>query len=466
VKGRCAVTLLALLASGCITEAYCFSSCEDGVGGEPGDGGSGGEGGMGGGFSTSNFMPTGGMDCGDTSSSLENCGECGSICDLAGATPICLKGECLIQSCLEGQYDIDGLPETGCEYACPVLDTTVELCDGIDNDCDSLIDADDPELVTPTTLCNMTAGTPCELTQVVCNADSGWTCQYPPGVETIQGFISLTETLCDGIDGNCDGDLDEWFTALGDVCSDAALGQCKDYGVVVCDALNLNATTCNYAAPPAPGVVEAEACDGIDNDCNGFIDDALPDSAFEMALIVGGGGVSIDRFEASRPDSTAGLPGINEAVACSKPNAVPWTGGGFTEASQACAARGPSYRLCTLPESENACRSLADTNYPYGASYQATACNGVDAAPGAAVATGSTATCVTAENAFDLSGNVAEWTATQTNTPSAAPDRIFALAGGSYLSPEIGLACTIDLEPRALETTLLPNIGFRCCKDP
>ena len=38
------------------------------------------------------------------------------------------------------------------------------------------------------------------------------------------------------------------------------------------------------------------------------------------------------------------------------------------------------------------------------------------------------------------------------------------LQGGSYLSPSIGLACTMELDARAAEGTLLPNIGFRCCR--
>ena len=183
MKSQLLLSSFLLIAAGCDTVAYCFSECADGAGGDPSEGGAPSDGGAGGGFSTANFMPTGGsMDCGDTSSSLENCGECGAICDLTGAIPVCIDGECLIQSCLEGQYDIDGEPLNGCEYACPVADITIELCDGIDNDCDALLDGDDPDLVAPTTLCNMTAGTPCELTEVVCDSVSGWSCVYPAGV--------------------------------------------------------------------------------------------------------------------------------------------------------------------------------------------------------------------------------------------------------------------------------------------
>lgn len=459
-------SVLALLA-GCDIEAYCFSGCEDATVGPGGLGGSGQGGSGGNGFTTTTETGGGGtMDCGDTQSSLDNCGACGKKCVLAGAIPQCLDGECIIQACLPGQYDIDGAAVNGCEYACPVpnpLDT--ELCDGIDNDCDSLIDALDPDLAAPQNLCNQTPGTPCAATQVVCSG-GGWSCQYPAEVETNQGFVVTTESLCDGIDGNCDGQVDEWFVALGSTCEDAGIGPCKDYGLVICDPVDPHLTMCDLSAPPDPASPQAEACDGVDNDCNGFVDDSLPASAFDMVAVIGGGGALVDRYEASRPDSTGMAAGILESVACSKPSVLPWTGGGYNEAAAACAARGPGYRLCTLNELTAACRGGGNTNYPYGDAYEPSTCNGVDQGTAAALPTGALATCSSTPDAvFDLSGNVAEWTATQTNG-AVAPNRIFALSGGSYLSPKEGLECMIDLTPRALETTLLPNIGFRCCFGP
>jgi len=457
----------ALVAAGCGTDAYCFSDCEDETSStSSGLGGSGGDGQGGIGFTTSTETGGGNMDCGDTQSSLDNCGSCGNKCQPAGAIPQCLDGMCIIQACLPGQYDVDGSPLNGCEYACPVPNPiATELCDGIDNDCDSLVDADDPDLTPPPNLCNTTVGTPCEATQIVCDG-GGWSCNYPAGVETNLGFVVTTESLCDGIDGNCDGDIDEWFVALGTVCEDAGIGPCKDFGLVVCDPNDAYLTMCDLTAPPDPAMPQAEACDGLDNDCNGFVDDALPASAFDMVAIAGGNGALVDRYEASRPDASSQVPGLLEAVACSKPMVLPWTGGGYAEAEAACAARGAGYRLCSLAELTLACRGGGDTDYPYGDVYEPTTCNGVDEGMPGAQATGALASCVSAPEAvFDLSGNVAEWTTSQTNV-AASPNRIFALSGGSYLSPEDGLACTIDLTPRALETTLLPNIGFRCCFGP
>ncbi len=49
-----------------------------------------------------------------------------------------------MKSCNEGYYDLDGAAQNGCEYHC--TPSGAETCDGLDNDCDGLIDNADPEL--------------------------------------------------------------------------------------------------------------------------------------------------------------------------------------------------------------------------------------------------------------------------------------------------------------------------------
>ncbi len=81
--------------------------------------------------------------------------------------------------------------------------------------------------------------------------------------------------------------------------------------------------------------------------------------------------------------------------------------------------------------------------------------------------TGSLTDCKTADEVFDLSGNASEWTSSKTGETNTDPVRdIYQLHGGSYLSPEDGLACDIELAPRAADNAVLGNVGFRCCADP
>lgn len=74
--------------------------------------------------------------------------------------------------------------------------------------------------------------------------------------------------ICDGEDNNCNGQIDEGFS-LGNTCS-VGVGACKRDGFTIC-SLDGAGTVCNVT----PGEPSPEICDGIDNDCNGVIDDNL-----------------------------------------------------------------------------------------------------------------------------------------------------------------------------------------------
>ena len=76
---------------------------------------------------------------------------------------------------------------------------------------------------------------------------------------------------CDGLDNDCDGSIDEDFDDKGKVCS-AGQGECLANGVQVCKA-DGSGLRCNAVAR-APST---EKCDGKDNDCDGSVDEDFVD---------------------------------------------------------------------------------------------------------------------------------------------------------------------------------------------
>ena len=84
------------------------------------------------------------------------------------------------------------------------------------------------------------------------------------------GQCSPPPEACDGVDNNCDGQIDEAFPSLGQPCS--AGGDCVGEGTFVCKA-DGSGVTCEISGGPAGS---PEVCDGQDNDCDGEIDEDFP----------------------------------------------------------------------------------------------------------------------------------------------------------------------------------------------
>jgi hypothetical protein len=478
----------------------------------------------------------------DTDSDPSNCGGCGHACSFAHAIAACQKGVCVfdpknkIGACASGWVDANNNPGDGCEYQC--TPDGPEMCDGKDNDCNGLIDNADPGLIFPTNFCSQVGecgkgpggsthpGWETSASFPVCTvaADSpagtapAWICNYPATVQrTAANQLIAHETWCDGLDNDCNGVVDDQGGGLlGTTCTiagDTALGACLRKGTTKCQADKTLPPTCDFTGvAPAAGPTD-EICDGIDNDCDGLVDESWDNPAgltqcaghdclgirddvvHVNAAGAPGSSYYIYKYEASRVDASATSTGVSSARACSRAQdraggaVLPWSSVSWNQADAACRAAGQ--RLCrvtrtagvaTADEWGFACQfgqTCANGTYPYACSYNAAACNGLDLNVGAAVTCGSLASCATvgdldsassSDAIFDMSGNLAEWTDDRRDIPDSSgtpagagsASAIYTMRGGAFDSFFRGMAC--DFTGTQLHPSFAyPDTGFRCC---
>jgi len=114
----------------------------------------------------------------------------------------------------------------------------------------------------------------------------------------------------------------------------------------------------------------------------------------------------------------------------------------------------------------NACSSGGKSAYPYGDTYDAQACKGVERVGVGTVKTVEVATLSTCQSStagyagvFDLSGNAAEWVNSCSGEKSGT-DPCYIRGGGGE-GGKVDLLCktVYGIERR----TALPTVGFRCC---
>ena len=80
------------------------------------------------------------------------------------------------------------------------------------------------------------------------------------GFGSCVGSVEAVAELCDGIDNDCDGNVDEGVTQ---VCG-SDVGACEQ-GIQTCSAGEFSLCANEVVATP-------EVCDGLDNDCDGQVD--------------------------------------------------------------------------------------------------------------------------------------------------------------------------------------------------
>lgn len=89
-------------------------------------------------------------------------------------------------------------------------------------------------------------------------------------------------------------------------------------------------------------------------------------------------------------------------------------------------------------------------------------CNGLAKNQGAALPVGVQSACKTARGLYDMSGNVAEWTAV-CDTTTGATDHC-EVRGGSFVNGMAEIQCTSSFSP--MRNFVSKQIGFRCCYEP
>ncbi len=150
-----------------------------------------------------------------------------------------------------------------------------ELCDGLDNDCDGTIDEDTAMAEWYRDADRDGYGN--QYDQIAaCSQPVGYVADNTDCDDTIAAINPGATEVCNTYDDNCNGLIDEsgdegtwYYDADGDGSGDPTLSvsSCdKPVGYV------LDGTDCNDA-DPAINPFATEVCNGIDDDCNGLIDD-------------------------------------------------------------------------------------------------------------------------------------------------------------------------------------------------
>ncbi|GDX80025.1 hypothetical protein LBMAG42_18360 [Deltaproteobacteria bacterium] len=160
----------------------------------------------------------------------------------------------------------------------------VELCNGTDDDCDGTTDESAVDGATWYADADLDGYGDASSTTADCSAPAGYVANDDDCDDTDSAVSPAAMERCDSIDNDCDGDIDE--DASIDVLTWYIDADADTYGSTATTAIDCDqpagyvssTTDCNDASNTVhPGATEA--CNSIDDDCDGVVDDGATGTA-------------------------------------------------------------------------------------------------------------------------------------------------------------------------------------------
>ncbi len=210
-----------------------------------------------------------GASAGDVASMAESCNggddDCDGRTDEGVVGPACALAVGVCAGSMQRCGGAGGFVAcTATDYG-PDYQATETRCDGQDNDCDGMLDEGCACVDGATQACGLATGA-CERGTQTCSGGAWGACT---------GGVDPVTELCNGLDDDCDGVSDDGLTPPPCALS---MGVCAGSRQTCGGASGWQA--CAGTASYGPrylatedGSADESACDGLDNDCNGTVDD-------------------------------------------------------------------------------------------------------------------------------------------------------------------------------------------------
>ncbi|MFO0751172.1 MAG: MopE-related protein [Myxococcota bacterium] len=216
------------------------------------------------------------LACSAATPAAESCNSRDDDCDAQTDEGFAINQSCSngVGACQRFGFTVCNAQGNGVTCNATAGTPTTEICDNIDNDCDT----GQPGGGIDENAAWANKGTPCTQGQGVCQVTGVYVCSAN-GQTTVCSQTAPAPAVnnevgkCNNLDDDCDGSIDEDFATKGQVCS-VGVGACKNFGNLKC-TVDGSGVTCDATA----GTGTTEACDLLDNNCDGSTDETFKNAA-------------------------------------------------------------------------------------------------------------------------------------------------------------------------------------------